>query len=89
MLAAEPLKIFEMELPKEDLEQWMGKIGFLTEPEKRSLIKEVLSPQGYNMMVTPKEVDADVEDLAKLIATSIDITLHDSYRNTYLSEKHI
>ncbi|HON64731.1 MAG TPA: GPR endopeptidase [Bacilli bacterium] len=92
MLAAEPLKrnFAEMELPKEDLrEQWMGKIGLLTEPEKRSLIKEVLSPQGYNMMVTPKEVDADVEDLAKLIATSIDITLHDSYRNTYLSEKHI
>jgi len=91
-LASTPLKqdFSELELPKEDLrEQWMGKIGLLTEAEKRSLIKEVLTPQGYNMMVTPKEVDADVEDLAKLIATSIDITLHESYRNTYLSEKHI
>jgi hypothetical protein len=37
-----------------------------------------LTPNGYNMMVTPKEIDADIEDLAKIISGAIDTALHKS-----------
>lgn len=57
-------------------EMFMGQIGLLQEEEKKALIKEVLTPSGYNMMVTPKEIDADIEDLAKIIATGLDMALH-------------
>ena len=61
---------------EETKEILMGQIGLLSEEEKKNLIKEVLTPNGYNMMVTPKEVDADIEDLSKIIATGIDMALH-------------
>lgn len=54
----------------------LGEIGKLDENEKRMLMQEVLSPQGYNLMVTPKEVDEDIEDLSKIIATGINLALH-------------
>lgn len=60
----------------ETKEMILGQIGLLDETEKKNLIKEVLTPNGYNMMVTPKEVDADIEDLSKIIATGIDLALH-------------
>lgn len=53
-----------------------GEMGKLDENEKRKLIQEVLSPQGYNLMVTLKEVDEDIEDLSKIIATGINLALH-------------
>lgn len=53
-----------------------GEIGKLDEFEKRALMEEVLSPEGYNLMVTPKEVDEDIEDLSKIIATGINYALH-------------
>lgn len=55
----------------------LGQIGKLTEAEKRSLMQEVLSPNGYNLMVTPKEVDEDIEDLSKIIAMGINLALHE------------
>ena len=39
-------------------------------------MKTILEPNGYNMMVTPKEVDADIEDLTKIIANAINLSLH-------------
>lgn len=55
-----------------------GMIGNLAESEKRQLIKEVLSPLGYNLMVTPKEVDSYIHDLAHLIASGINGALHEN-----------
>lgn len=60
----------------ETKEVLMGQIGLLSDDEKKKLIKEVLTPNGYNMMVTPKEVDSDIEDLSKIIANSINMALH-------------
>ena len=54
----------------------LGEFGRLNDLEKRQLIKEILEPNGIDMMVTPKEVDADIESLAKIIAASIDLALH-------------
>jgi len=64
------------DVPKEAKEIFMGQIGLLDEAEKKKLIEEVLTPNGYNMMVTPKEIDADIEDLSKIIATGLDLALH-------------
>ncbi len=67
----------EAKEPTDDAkEMFMGQIGLLDENEKKRLIQEVLTPNGYNMMVTPKEVDADIEDLSKIIATGLDLALH-------------
>ena len=40
------------------------------------LIFEVLTPIGYNLMVTPKEVDFIIEKLAQVLSTSINKALH-------------
>lgn len=47
-----------------------------SEEEKYTLIKEVLDPYAENMFVTPKEVDAVIDNLVNIIANSINIALH-------------
>lgn len=46
------------------------------EEDKYQLIKEVLEPYCENMFVTPKEVDAVIENLVNIISNSINIALH-------------
>jgi spore protease len=55
----------------------MGLIGTLQEDEKRMLIREVLQPLGHNLIVTPKEVDEFVEDIANIIANGLNASLHE------------
>lgn len=64
------------ELSSADREKLLGFIGNLKEEEIHQLIFEVLSPIGYNLMVTPKEVDFVIEKLSLLLSTSINKTLH-------------
>ena len=54
----------------------LGEFGRLNDSEKRKLIKEILEPNGIDMMVTPKEIDSDIEELTKIIANSLDYALH-------------
>ncbi len=44
--------------------------------DKYQLIKEVLNPYMGNVMVTPKEVDDLIDDLSKVIANGLNISLH-------------
>ncbi len=44
--------------------------------EKYDLIEELLTPDGENMFVTPKEVDAVIDHLADIIANAINTALH-------------
>lgn len=68
----------EEDLPDEEKRKtFLGIVGGLTEEEKRSLIKEVLTPIGHNLMVTPKEVDGFMKDMANLIATGLNAALHE------------
>lgn len=64
------------ELSSTDKEKLLGFIGNLSEEEIHQLIFEVLSPIGYNLMVTPKEVDFVIEKLSILLSTSINKVLH-------------
>lgn len=61
---------------KEYREELFGNVGALSEDEKRQLIDEILTPTGFNMMVTPKEVDLDISDLTEIISKAIDRALH-------------
>ena len=51
-------------------------LGTLTSSEMKQLIFEVLTPIGYNLIVTPKEVDFIMSGLTEVIRTSIDRALH-------------
>ena len=67
----------EIEEPKENVkEQFLGKIGLLSEEEQKNFFQEVLTPNGYNLMVTSKDIDLEVEDLSKIVAWGINKALH-------------
>lgn len=66
----------KIELNKKDKETLLGIVGTLEEDEIKQLLFEVLSPIGYNMMVTPKEVDFLIEKLSSLIGNGINEALH-------------
>lgn len=61
---------------KKDKEELFGIIGMLNENEIKSLMNEVLNPIGYNLMVTPKEIDFVIDRLSTLIGASLNETLH-------------
>ncbi|WP_138415688.1 GPR endopeptidase [Aquibacillus sediminis] len=72
-------KLTDEDLPDQDQRKMvLGMIGELTEEEKRALIKEVLTPLGHNLMVTPKEVDGFMKDMAHLIAEGLNAALHEN-----------
>lgn len=62
----------------------LGEFGILDEQEKIALLQEVLTPNGFNLMVTPKEVDLDIADLSQVISSSIDRALHSIVDNNYI-----
>ena len=77
MTFGEKRKLTEEDLPEERQRQtFLGMIGTLEEDEKRRLIHEVLAPLGHNLMVTPKEVDVFIEDMANVIASGLNAALH-------------
>nr|WP_295969514.1 GPR endopeptidase [uncultured Bacillus sp.] len=70
-------KLTEEDLPEEHHRNaFLGMVGTLAEEEKRKLIYEVLAPLGHNLMVTPKEVDVFIEDMANLLANGLNASLH-------------
>ncbi|MFC0522547.1 GPR endopeptidase [Pontibacillus salicampi] len=72
-------ELTEEDLPNEEQRQSvLGMIGTLSEHEKRKLIHEVLNPLGHNLMVTPKEVDGFMKDMAHVIATGMNAALHET-----------
>lgn len=72
-------RLKEDDMPDEEKRQtFMGIVGTLPEEEKRKLISEVLTPIGHNLMVTPKEVDGFMVDMASLIAEGMNAALHEN-----------
>ncbi len=57
-------------------EQWLGTVGTLSSKDKMDLFSTVLTENGINMMVTPKEVDIDIKNLSEIISGAIDRALH-------------
>lgn len=69
-------------LSKELKEKILGMVGTLNEEDLKLLIYEVLSPIGYNLMVTPKEIDFVIEKLSLLIANGINKSIHKRFNPT-------
>lgn len=68
------------DLSFEEKNTMLGLLGNLEEEEVKQLIFEVLDPIGYNMMVTPKEIDFVLEKLVLTISRSINLALHENYK---------
>lgn len=60
----------------EDKKNLLGLIGELTDEEVRKLIFEVLTPIGYNLMVTPKEIDFTTKKLSQVLSNGINEIIH-------------
>ncbi|MNT94465.1 Germination protease precursor [compost metagenome] len=50
----------------------------ISEPERLGLVREVLQPLGHDLIVTPKEIDEFIEDIANIIATGLNAALHEA-----------
>lgn len=57
-------------------EHFLGQVGLLSEEEQKQLFMNVLTPNGYNLMVTSKDIDLEVEDLSKIVAWGLNKALH-------------
>ena len=66
----------KVKVNNDDKSKIMGLVGSLNDEEVRQLIFEVLTPVGYNLMVTPKEIDFVVEKLGYIIGTGINKRKH-------------
>ncbi|CAM2833667.1 GPR endopeptidase [Paenibacillus sediminis] len=56
----------------------MGLLEQISEQERLGLVKEVLEPLGHDLIVTPKEIDEFVEDIANIIASGLNGALHEA-----------
>ena len=59
-----------------DKKNLFGLIGNLSEDEIKSYIEEVLIQIGYNMIVTPKDIDFQIKKLSEILSNGINNTLH-------------
>lgn len=69
------LRHLDENLPGNNITQLMANFG---EQEKKQLIFELLQPIGQNLMVTPKEIDTFIEDVAAVLANGLNVALHDA-----------
>lgn len=58
--------------------QILGLLDNIHEEERLQLVKEVLNPVGHDLLVTPKEIDQFIEDIANIIASGLNAALHDA-----------
>jgi len=66
----------DINVNEEDKKNLLGLIGTLTEEEIKKLMQDVLSPIGYNMIVTPKEIDFIIKEISDVIAFSLNKIFH-------------
>ena len=66
---------------RKDKEQLLGLVGTLNDEELQKLLYEVLNPIGYNLMVTPKEIDFVIDKLSNVISISINNAIHSIDKN--------
>ena len=66
----------EIKENKKEKQELLGLVGTLNEEELQKLIFEVLNPIGYNLMVTPKEIDFIIQKLSNIISNSLNNSIH-------------
>jgi spore protease len=71
--------VFEhMKKQTPNTEPLFGVFGKMEDTERLQLVKEVLQPLGQDLLVTPKEVDKFMEDIANIIASGLNAALHEA-----------
>jgi len=82
---SEKLKIvrtnYNKDINKEDKSNLFGLIGTLNDDELKKFISEVLIPIGYNLIVTPKDIDFEITKLSNILSNSINNVLHKNVTN--------
>ncbi|TFE01094.1 GPR endopeptidase [Jeotgalibacillus salarius] len=66
----------ENEAEPHEKSAYLGLIGELDEDEKQKLFREILSPIGQNLIVTPKETDLYIKQASDMLASALDHALH-------------
>ncbi|HEY8415123.1 MAG TPA: GPR endopeptidase [Thermaerobacter sp.] len=69
----------------QDRSELFRALGQIPEQEKRRLIGEVLTPAVGDLMVTPKEIDVFVEEMATVVAGGLNAALHPGIDDVDLS----
>ncbi|MBH5318160.1 GPR endopeptidase [Paenibacillus sp. GSMTC-2017] len=72
------LMMSHMQAQKGDNNKIFGLMNQMEEHERLLLVKEVLNPIGHDLLVTPKEVDQFIEDIANIIASGLNASLHEA-----------
>jgi len=67
----------KIEIEPDEKQKLLGMLGILTDDEIKQLISEILTPIGYNLMVTPKEIDFIMHKLSEVIGQGINQALHE------------
>ncbi len=71
----------DIKINNQDKETLLGLVGKLDDNELKLLLNDVLSPIGYNLIVTPNEIDYLMECLSNIIYSGINKILHDYDEN--------
>ncbi len=58
--------------------QILGMLDSMSDQERLGLVKEVLDPLGHDLLVTPKDIDQFIEDIANIIASGLNAALHEA-----------
>lgn len=62
-----------------------GMLDKLTGEERLGMVKEILQPLGHDLLVTPKDVDEFIGDIANVIANGLNAALHDAINQDNVS----
>ena len=72
-IAADSLDLFIQKLQEEANSNEF--LNNLQEEDKYEMIKQVLVPEDYNFIVTPKEIDDLIENMSSIVARGINIAI--------------
>lgn len=78
-IAADSLDLFIQKLQEEaNSNEFLNQ---LQEEDKYEMIKQVLAPEDYNFIVTPKEIDELIENMSSIVARGINIAVQEENIN--------
>jgi spore protease len=72
------LLLTHMKQQTEHTKEIFGVLDSLPEQERLQFVKEVLGPLGHDLLVTTKEIDEFIEDIANVIASGLNAALHEA-----------
>ena len=73
-IAADSLTLFIQKVQEQgESNDFLNK---LQEDDKYNMIKEILTPEEYNFIVTPKEIDALIEKMKDVVARGINFAIN-------------